>query len=69
TAHGTDLIGYQESERFRKDATLAAKKAKKIITISEKNKKLVEECFPFAKDKVVLIPNGYDAGEILFREL
>ena len=62
TAHGTDLIGYQESERFRKDATLAAKKAKKIITISEKNKKLVEECFPFAKDKVVLIPNGYDAG-------
>lgn len=67
TAHGTDLIGYQESDRFHDDAILAAKKAKNIITISEKNKILVEECFPFTKDKVVLIPNGYDE-EIFYPE-
>ena len=59
TAHGTDLIGYKKSDRFCEDAVKAVKSAKNIITISESNKKLVEECFPFAKDKVVLIPNGY----------
>ena len=67
TAHGTDLFGYNESQRFRKEAINAANKAQAIITISEDNAKLVEETFPFAKDKTFLIKNGYDPS-VFYKE-
>lgn len=67
TAHGTDLFGYNESTRFRQEAENAAQKAFKIITISEDNAKLVEKTFPFAKDKTLLIKNGYDP-EVFYQE-
>lgn len=61
TAHGTDLIGYEESEKFRPYAENAAKHAESIITISEENSELVKKYFPFAKEKTILIPNGYNS--------
>ena len=67
TAHGTDLLGYNENPRFRAEAENAAEKAFKIITISEDNAKLVEETFPFAKDKTLLIKNGYDPS-VFYKE-
>ncbi len=60
TAHGTDLIGYQKSQRFRKYADKVIKKATKIITVSKENKKLVNTIFKDAKNKTILIPNGYN---------
>lgn len=59
TAHGTDLIGYRESERFRLEAREAFDAAKAIITISKDSKELVEETFGDS-GKVHLIKNGYD---------
>ena len=61
TAHGTDLIGYEESKKFRPYAENAAKHAESIITISEENSELVKKYFPFAKEKTKLIPNGYNS--------
>lgn len=43
-------------------ANQSAKNSKKIIVISQAQKEKFEELFPFAKDKVVLIPNGYDTN-------
>ena len=60
TAHGTDLMGYQKSGRFRKYAEEAARGAKKIITISDDNDGLVRQIFHDCKDKIVLMRNGYD---------
>ena len=60
TAHGTDIIGYNKDERYKKIAIEAAKRSKKIITVSKDNNKLVNKVFPFAKDKTLLIPNGYN---------
>jgi len=60
TAHGTDLMGYQKGSRFRKYADEAALGAKRIITISNDNNKLVRELFPACSDRVVLMQNGYD---------
>ena len=60
TAHGTDLMGYQRNELFQKYADEAAAGAKRIITISNDNDKLVRELFPGSADKVVLMQNGYD---------
>ncbi len=67
TAHGTDLLGYKESQRFRKIAEEAANHAQAIITISKENSDLVCECFESVKDKVILIPNGYNA-DIIYPE-
>lgn len=65
TAHGTDLIGFEKSERYKKECYEAYKKAKKIITISQDNKNLVDSIF--GNEKSVLIPNGYDP-EIFYPE-
>lgn len=61
TAHGTDLIGYTESEKFRPWANHAVEKTESIITISKGNSDLVTQCFPSASDKTILIPNGYNS--------
>jgi len=75
TAHGTDLMGYQKSGRFRQYAHEAALGAKRIITISNDNDELVHQLFPDCADdndelvhqlfpdcagKTVFMRNGYD---------
>lgn len=60
TAHGTDLMGYKQVERYRKYATETAEGAKKIITISQDNTELVGELFPTCAGKAEYIQNGYD---------
>lgn len=60
TAHGTDLMGYQKTARFRQYATGAALLAKRIITISNDNDELVRELFPASAGKAVFMRNGYD---------
>jgi len=60
TAHGTDLMGYKQGERFRKYAEETARGAKRIITISNDNNELVAELFPDCADKAVFMQNGYD---------
>ena len=60
TAHGTDLMGYQQGARFRKYAEEAAAGARRIITISNDNDELVREIFPNCADKTVFMRNGYD---------
>ena len=60
TAHGTDLMGFQKSSRFRQYATEAAAMARRIITISNDNDDLVRELFPDSADKAVFMRNGYD---------
>jgi len=60
TAHGTDLMGYQQGARFRRYAEEAAAGAKRIITISNDNDELVKELFPGCADKTVFMRNGYD---------
>ena len=63
TAHGTDLMGYQKNDRFRKYAHEAASGAKKIITISHDNDALVREIFPDCADSAVYMKNGYDTAQ------
>ena len=60
TAHGTDLMGFQKSTRFRHWATEAAQGAKRIITISNDNDDLVRDLFPGCGGSTVLMRNGYD---------
>ena len=60
TAHGTDLMGYQKSGRFRQYAHEAALGAKRIITISNDNDELVHQLFPDCAGKTVFMRNGYD---------
>ena len=60
TAHGTDLMGYQQGVNFRKYAEETAAGAKRIITISNDNDELVREIFPSCADKTVFMSNGYD---------
>ena len=60
TAHGTDIIGHERSNRFHKYTYEAVKKCNQIMSISDDNKKLILNNFPDAKDKISLIKNGYD---------
>lgn len=61
TVHGTDLIGYQQSERFHDAAAHALREAAGIITISKENDALVRRLFPDQADKCKLILNGYNS--------
>lgn len=60
TSHGTDLIGYNAWERFRKYANEAVKRCSKIITISESNNEQVAQTFDESREKRVCISNGFD---------
>ncbi len=62
TAHGTDLMGYKKSERFRPYAHAAAEGARKFITISKDTDALVKATFPSCAVKAVRMKNGYDPG-------
>lgn len=60
TTHGTDLIGYQEIKNFRKYCDIAVNKTNNIICISKENESLLNNIFPNQKNKITLIPNGYN---------
>lgn len=62
TAHGTDIVGHQRSDRFHPYTNDVASKCAQIITISNDNKELVEKEFPQANGKTILIRNGYDSN-------
>ena len=68
TAHGTDLMGYQKSSRFREYAHEAASGAKRIITISNDNDDLVAELFPDCAGKTAFMRNGYDPTQFFPEE-
>lgn len=66
TAHGTDLKGFVKDERYHKYALEGAKKAKKIITISEQVDAEVTKLYGVEDHVKELVMNGYD--ENLFKE-
>lgn len=68
TAHGTDIVGHQKSDRFHTYTNDVASKCAHIVTISEDNKALVEKEFPQTKGKTTLIRNGYDSN-VFYRDV
>lgn len=58
TSHGTDIIGIQKGDRYRKQAEYVVERAKKIIAVSQDNDKLIKENFPNVKPEI--IQAGYD---------
>jgi len=67
TSHGSDIMGYKQSEKFHKHFEKAAKDCKKIITISNHNKEEVNAILSEYKNKVITISNGYDKN-VFYRE-
>lgn len=60
TSHGSDIMGYNESDKYHIHAKRAAKDCKKIVTISNHNKEEVSTIFEEHKHKIITIANGYD---------
>ena len=65
TAHGTDLKGFVKDERYHKYALEGARKASKVITISEQVDAEVTTLYGVPEEKKELVLNGYD--ENLFK--
>lgn len=66
TSHGTDIIGIEKGNRFRKEAESVIKKAKKIIAVSNENKRLIIKNYPEAKPEIIYA--GYDPKVFNIRE-
>lgn len=60
TAHGTDIKGLKQDERYKSYALEGAQKASKIITISEQVDKEVKELYGIEDKKRQLVLNGFD---------
>lgn len=60
TAHGTDLMGFKKDDRYHKYALTGARKAKKIITISQQVHEESLKLLKIKENKLELIPNGFD---------
>ena len=60
TSHGTDIIGLEKGDRFKKDAEFVVEHAKKIIAVSNDNGKLIKEFFP--ESNPVVINAGFDSN-------
>ena len=58
TSHGTDLIGLQKGDRYRKEADIVMEKANKIIAVSNDNCDLIKEIFPDSNP--VVVTAGYE---------
>ncbi|MBI9013668.1 MAG: glycosyltransferase family 4 protein [Clostridiales bacterium] len=69
TAHGTDLKGFVIDDRYHKYALEGAKKASKIITISEQVDAEVSELYGVPEEKKQLVMNGYDENLFKVRNL
>jgi len=67
TSHGPDIMEYNESNKYHKDAHKAAEGCKKIIAISNNNKKRINDIYSECKDKIVSMPNGYNPN-LFYRE-
>jgi glycosyltransferase involved in cell wall biosynthesis len=66
TAHGTDLKGFVKDERYHKYAIEGAKKASKIITISNQVDREVTELYKIKNNKEIIM-NGYDENLFMRR--
>ena len=60
TAHGTDLMGHEKWPEFRSYAEEAVERCDRIITISKDNYQATMALYPQARDKTVLLSNGYN---------
>lgn len=69
TAHGTDLKGFVKDDRYHKYALEGAKKASKIITISEQVDAEVSELYGAPESQKQLVLNGYDENLFKVKEL
>lgn len=69
TAHGTDLKGFVIDDRYHKYALEGARKASKIITISEQVDTEVSELYGVPEEKKQLVMNGYDENLFKVRDL
>lgn len=69
TAHGTDLKGFVKDARYHKYALEGAKKAKKIITISEQVDAEVTTLYGSPKSQKQLALNGYDENLFKVKDL
>lgn len=59
TSHGTDIIGIQKGDRYRKQAEFVIEKAKRIIAVSKENESFIIENFKNAKPNIIYA--GYDS--------
>ncbi|MBO4815936.1 MAG: glycosyltransferase family 4 protein [Clostridia bacterium] len=66
TSHGTDIIGFQKGDRYRKDAEEVVQNVNKIIAVSNDNCKLIKSCFPNANP--IVISAGYDSKKFNIQE-
>lgn len=60
-------MGYNENNKYHSYAHKAAEGCKKIIAISNNNKQKLNEIYSKYKDKIVMMPNGYNP-ELFYRE-
>lgn len=60
TSHGSDMMGYDIDNSFYNYCIKAIRGCKKIVTISKKNYEDIISKFPEAKEKCVILKNGYD---------
>ena len=67
TSHGSDILGYYESDKFHNHFRKAAKDCKKIVAISNYNKEEIETIFNEYSDKIITISNGYNK-DVFYRE-
>ena len=62
TSHGSDMMGYDIDNSFYKYCIKAIRGCQKIVTISKKNYEDIIEKFPEAKEKCIILKNGYDTN-------
>ena len=60
TSHGSDMMGYDIDNSFYDYCIKAIRGCKKIVTISKRNYEDIINKFPEAKEKCVILKNGYD---------
>lgn len=67
TSHGAEFITYRKTNKFDKYGNIAVSGAKRIIAISNDNKKEIVDKFPEAESKLEFIKNGY-SNKIFYKE-
>lgn len=69
TSHGAEFITYNQTNRFDSYGFGAINGCKKVIAISNDNLVEILDKFPNAKDKVVLVKNGYNSQDFFVENL
>ncbi|MFH1707809.1 MAG: glycosyltransferase family 4 protein [Planctomycetota bacterium] len=62
TVHGTDLMGYEQDERYHEMAERGMLCARRIVGISRRIAEKTRRLFPQAADRITVIHNGFDSG-------